>query len=85
MPKLHSSVEIFFIFDISKFLNLVIRKSAVLWKRVSLKQNRVGMPIFHQRVKTERSSRKLHTIEISGRKWLCKKPVILREKISTLQ
>lgn len=66
MPNLHSSIEIFFIFLISKFLKLVTRKSAVLQKCISLKQNRVGMAIFLQKVKTERSSRKLHSIEISG-------------------
>lgn len=68
MPNLHSSVEIFFIFVTGEFLNLVTRKPAVLWKYISLKQNRIGMAIFLEKVQTERNSRKFHVIEISGRK-----------------
>lgn len=46
MPNIHSGIRIFFILLIKKFLHFVTRKSTVLWKSVSLKQNRVGNRVF---------------------------------------
>lgn len=85
MPKSHSSAEIF-IFIISKFLNLVTRKSALLQKCASLKQYRIGMDVFLQKIKLIRKQKSFTVMKsLAENTSVKKKKVIFAQKINTMQ